>query len=66
MDWRNSVGNNVCLLGHRRSLKRSQNYSKARLSDRNGLGPHIHYSRPKSYQEIQDELVSVSASFHVF
>ena len=46
--------------------KRSQTYSKARLSDRNDLGPHIHYFGPKSYQEIQDELVSVSASFHVF
>ncbi|AAG29634.1 hypothetical protein [Arabidopsis thaliana] len=36
--------------------KRSKTYSKARLSDRNGLGPHVHYSGPKSFQEIQDEL----------
>ena len=44
--------------------KRSRTYSKARLSDRNGIGPHVHYSGPKSYQEIQDELVSVSADSH--
>ncbi|CAB80814.1 putative transposon protein [Arabidopsis thaliana] len=36
--------------------KRSRTYSKARLSDRNGIGPHVHYSGPKSFQEIQDEL----------
>ncbi|KAG7610615.1 F-box-like domain superfamily [Arabidopsis suecica] len=36
--------------------KQSRTYSKARLSDRNGLGPHIHFSGPKSFQEIQDEL----------
>ncbi|XP_020882660.1 uncharacterized protein LOC110228831 [Arabidopsis lyrata subsp. lyrata] len=36
--------------------KRSQIYSKARMSDRNGLGPHIHLSGPKSYQQIQYEL----------
>jgi len=36
--------------------KRSKTYSKARLSDRNGLGPHVHYFGPKSFQEIQDEL----------
>jgi len=42
---------------------RSKTYSKARLSDRNGLGPHVHYSGPKSFQEIQIELVSVFAIF---
>ncbi|KAG7559466.1 putative transposase Ptta/En/Spm plant [Arabidopsis thaliana x Arabidopsis arenosa] len=36
--------------------KRSQTYSKCRMSDRNGLGPHIHLSGPKSYQQIQYEL----------
>jgi len=46
--------------------KRSKTYSKARLSYRNGLGPHIHYSGPKCFQEIEDELVSVSAKSHVF
>ena len=39
--------------------ERSQIYSNARLSDRNGLGPHIHFSRSKSYQQIQDKLVSL-------
>lgn len=37
---------------------RSEIYSAARLSDRDGLGPHIHLSGPKSYQQIQHELVS--------
>ncbi|XP_010424456.1 PREDICTED: uncharacterized protein LOC104709566 [Camelina sativa] len=36
--------------------QRSSTYSKCRLSDRNGLGPHIHLSGPKSYREIQDDL----------
>jgi len=43
--------------------KWSQTYSKARLSDHNGLGPHIHFSGPKSFQEIQDQLVSYSVTF---
>ena len=38
--------------------KRSKTYSKARMSDRNGLGPHIHFLGPKSFQQIQDEMVS--------
>ncbi|XP_010431325.1 PREDICTED: uncharacterized protein LOC104715631 [Camelina sativa] len=36
--------------------QRSSTYSKCRMSDRNGLGPHIHLSGPKSYREIQDDL----------
>ncbi|XP_019086540.1 PREDICTED: uncharacterized protein LOC104720312 [Camelina sativa] len=36
--------------------QRSSTYSKCCLSDRNGLGPHIHLSGPKSYREIQDDL----------
>ncbi|XP_020884945.1 uncharacterized protein LOC110229361 [Arabidopsis lyrata subsp. lyrata] len=39
--------------------ERSKTYSNARMSDRNGLGPHIHFSGPKSYQEIQDDMVSL-------
>nr|AAD28296.1 En/Spm-like transposon protein [Arabidopsis thaliana]AAP21691.1 hypothetical protein [Arabidopsis thaliana]AAV63865.1 hypothetical protein [Arabidopsis thaliana] len=38
------------------AIARSKIYSKARLSDRNGLGPHIHLSGPKSYQNIKHEL----------
>ncbi|XP_023633619.1 uncharacterized protein LOC111829223, partial [Capsella rubella] len=36
--------------------QRSLTYSKARMSDRNGLGPHIHLSGPKSYQQIQSDM----------
>ncbi|XP_023634490.1 uncharacterized protein LOC111829524 [Capsella rubella] len=36
--------------------QRSNTYSKARMSDRNGLGPHIHLSGPKSYQQIQSDM----------
>lgn len=39
--------------------ERSQIYSNARMSDRNGLGPHIHFSGSKSYHQIRDELVSL-------
>ncbi|CAE5962660.1 unnamed protein product [Arabidopsis arenosa] len=35
---------------------RSLTYSNVRMSDRNGLGPHIHFSGPKSYQQIQEEM----------
>ncbi|KAG7568012.1 hypothetical protein ISN45_Aa04g008500 [Arabidopsis thaliana x Arabidopsis arenosa] len=35
---------------------RSQTYSNVRMSDRNGLGPHIHFSGPKSFQQVKDEL----------
>ncbi|KAG7543202.1 putative transposase Ptta/En/Spm plant [Arabidopsis thaliana x Arabidopsis arenosa] len=36
--------------------EKSKTYSNARMSDRNGLGPHIHFSGPKSFQEIQDDM----------
>ncbi|KAL1213274.1 putative transposase-like protein [Cardamine amara subsp. amara] len=36
--------------------KRSQTYSDARMSDRNGLCPHVHLSGPKSYNQIQQDL----------
>ncbi|KAL1219687.1 putative transposase-like protein [Cardamine amara subsp. amara] len=36
--------------------KRSQIYSDARMSERDGLGPHIHLSGPKSYNQIQQDL----------
>ncbi|XP_019096745.1 PREDICTED: uncharacterized protein LOC104767947 isoform X1 [Camelina sativa] len=36
--------------------QRSSTYSKCRMSDRNGLGPHTHLSGPKSYREIQDDM----------
>ncbi|KAG7578651.1 putative transposase Ptta/En/Spm plant [Arabidopsis thaliana x Arabidopsis arenosa] len=36
--------------------KRSETYSKARKSDRGGLGPHVHFSGPKSFQQIKDEM----------
>ncbi|XP_019087456.1 PREDICTED: uncharacterized protein LOC109127316 [Camelina sativa] len=36
--------------------QRSKTYSDARMSDRNGLGPHVHLSGPKSYRQIQDEM----------
>ena len=39
--------------------ERSQIYSNARMSDRNSLGPHIHFSGSKSYHQIRDELVSL-------
>jgi len=39
--------------------ERSQIYSNARMSDRNGLVPHIHFSGSKSYHQIRDELVSL-------
>lgn len=38
--------------------KRSETYSKVRKSDRGGLGPHVHFSGPKSFQQIKDEMVS--------
>ena len=38
--------------------QRSRSYSNVRKSDRNGLGPHIHFLGPKSFQQIQDEMVS--------
>ncbi|XP_019087491.1 PREDICTED: uncharacterized protein LOC109127340 [Camelina sativa] len=37
--------------------ERSKTYSDARMSDRNGLGPHVHLSGPKSYRQLQDEMV---------
>ncbi|XP_019089190.1 PREDICTED: uncharacterized protein LOC109127991 [Camelina sativa] len=37
--------------------QKSKTYSQARMSDRNGLGPHVHLSGPKSYQQLQDEMV---------
>ncbi|XP_010445263.1 PREDICTED: uncharacterized protein LOC104727901 [Camelina sativa] len=37
--------------------QRSKTYSDARMSDRNGLGPHVHLSGPKSYRQLQDEMV---------
>ena len=40
--------------------KRSKTYSKARMADRNGLGPHIHLSGSKSYQQLHNEMVSIS------
>ena len=39
------------------AIQRSCTYSKFRMSDRGGLGPHIHLSGLKSYQQIQDEMV---------
>ncbi|KAL1206469.1 hypothetical protein V5N11_020832 [Cardamine amara subsp. amara] len=36
--------------------KRSQTYSNVRMSDRNGLGPHVHFSGPKWYNQIQQDL----------
>ncbi|XP_010480955.1 PREDICTED: uncharacterized protein LOC104759767 [Camelina sativa] len=36
--------------------QKSKTYSDARMSDRNGLGPHVHLSGPKSYRELQDEM----------
>ncbi|XP_019101294.1 PREDICTED: uncharacterized protein LOC109133068 [Camelina sativa] len=36
--------------------QRSLTYSKARMSDRGGLGPHVHLSGPKSYQQIHTEM----------
>ncbi|XP_023633300.1 uncharacterized protein LOC111828842 [Capsella rubella] len=36
--------------------QRSQTYSSARMSDRKGLGPHVHFSGPKSFQQIQYEM----------
>ncbi|KAG7583490.1 putative transposase Ptta/En/Spm plant [Arabidopsis suecica] len=38
------------------AMQRSATYSKARISDRGGLGPHIHFSSPKSFQQIKDEM----------
>ncbi|OAO89398.1 hypothetical protein AXX17_ATUG01070 [Arabidopsis thaliana] len=38
------------------AIQRSCTYSKFRMSDRGGLGPHIHLSGLKSYQQIQDEM----------
>ncbi|XP_019089444.1 PREDICTED: uncharacterized protein LOC109128112 [Camelina sativa] len=37
--------------------QKSKTYSDARMSDRNGLGPHVHLSGPKSYRQLQDEMV---------
>ncbi|XP_010431026.1 PREDICTED: uncharacterized protein LOC104715307 [Camelina sativa] len=37
--------------------ERSRIYSKARMSDRNGLGPHMHLSGPTSYQQVKQGLV---------
>ncbi|XP_010430983.1 PREDICTED: uncharacterized protein LOC104715260 [Camelina sativa] len=36
--------------------ERSQIYSNARMSDRNGLGPHSHLSGPTSYQQVKQGL----------
>ncbi|XP_010468511.1 PREDICTED: uncharacterized protein LOC104748594 [Camelina sativa] len=36
--------------------ERSRIYSKARMSDRNGLGPHMHLSGPTSYQQVKQGL----------
>ncbi|XP_010513333.1 PREDICTED: uncharacterized protein LOC104789310 [Camelina sativa] len=36
--------------------QRSVTYSKARMSDRGGLGPHVHLSGSKSYQQIHNEM----------
>ncbi|XP_019098282.1 PREDICTED: uncharacterized protein LOC109131591 [Camelina sativa] len=36
--------------------QRSKTYSDCRMSDRNGLGPHVHLSGPKSYRQIQNEM----------
>ncbi|XP_023637389.1 uncharacterized protein LOC17883565 [Capsella rubella] len=36
--------------------QRSLTYFKARMSDCDGLGPHIYLSGPKSYQQIQTEM----------
>ncbi|KAL1209267.1 putative transposase-like protein [Cardamine amara subsp. amara] len=33
--------------------KKSQTYSDVRMSERNGLGPHVHLSGPTSYLQIQ-------------
>ncbi|KAL1217224.1 putative transposase-like protein [Cardamine amara subsp. amara] len=36
--------------------KRSQTYSDVRMSPREGLGHHVHFSGPKSYLQIQQDL----------
>ncbi|XP_020877184.1 uncharacterized protein LOC110227430 [Arabidopsis lyrata subsp. lyrata] len=45
---------------------KSLTYSKVRNSDRNGLGPHKHFSGPKSFQQVEAELVSLLSVFATF
>ena len=40
------------------AIAKSLTYSKARMSDRNVLGPHTHLSSPTSYQQIQSAMVN--------
>lgn len=44
---------------------RSQIYSNARMSDRNGLGPAIHVGGPTSYLEIKHRMVSNFQMFYI-
>ena len=44
--------------------KKSETASVARLSERNGLGPHKHNTGQKSFQQIEYEMVSCFCSFH--
>ena len=48
------------------AMERSLLYSKACLSDSNGLGPHIHLLGPKSYQQIQHEPVNNYYLYYFF
>lgn len=38
--------------------ERSKIYSNVRMSNRDGLGPHVHLSGPTSYIQVQYNLVS--------
>lgn len=45
--------------------KKSETASAARMSDRNGLGPHKHNGGQKSYLQIEQEMVILFLCFQV-